>query len=75
MSTAAIASAAKRYHVAEADHTEARQEQEASRRIVRMPGSGRQWRAPRSWKRLSGPVNPNLGSSAKKFTAMVCWPL
>ncbi len=35
MSTAAIASAAERYHAAEADHAEARQEQETSRSLAR----------------------------------------
>ena len=35
MSTEAISSAAERYHAAEADHVEARREQEVSRRIAR----------------------------------------
>lgn len=36
MSTAAIDSAAERYHAAEADHAEARQEQEIARRAARL---------------------------------------
>jgi hypothetical protein len=35
MSTEAISSAAERYHAAEADHAEARREQEISRRLAR----------------------------------------